>query len=96
MHLKQALLDARVNTGGDDALDLLARARKGVLLVLVTVSVVKGETTSVPQRGSGQVTHGVFSAREHVAPQELAFGQCLAELGKQVLLDGCGEGGDKV
>ena len=40
-----------------------------------------GDATGVPQRGREQVTHGVFNATEHVAPQELAFSQCLVELG---------------
>ena len=30
-----------------------------------------------------------------VAPQELAFGQCLVELGDQVQCNGCREGGDQ-
>ena len=88
MHLKQPLLNARVDAGGDDALDLHAFACKGVLTV--SVAVVRSDAAGVPQRGSGQVTHGVFGARELATPQELEFEQCLVELGEQVLCDSCG------
>ena len=37
MHLKQPVLNARVNAGGDDALDVHAHACKGVLFVTVII-----------------------------------------------------------
>ena len=72
MHLKQPLLDARVNAGGDEALDLRALACKVVLVVAVTI--VGGGAAGV-QRWGGLVLHGVLGAGEDVAPQELAFSQ---------------------
>ena len=66
VHLEQALLHARVNAGGDDALDLHALARQRVLVV--TVSVVRGDALGVPLGGGGQVTHGVFRSRAALDP----------------------------
>ena len=82
MHLKQPVLNARVNAGGDDALDLHALACREVLLI--TVAIVRGDAPGVPQGGSGLVMHGVPSSRENVAPQELAFSQGLVKLSDQV------------
>ena len=65
VHLEQPLLDARVNAGGDDSLDFHAFAREEVLVVAVTI--VRGDATGVPQGGSGPVTHGVFGARARYA-----------------------------
>ena len=45
-HLEQSVLNARVNTVGDDALDFHEFACEGVLVV--TVTIVRGDATGVP------------------------------------------------
>ena len=57
-------------------------------------AVVRSDTPGVPQGGGGQVAHGSFGTSEHVAPQEFTLGQGVIELGKQILRDRGGEGGD--
>ena len=78
VHLEQTLLNARVNAGGDEALNLHALARKGVLVV--TVTVIRGDTPGVSQGTGGQVARAVFGSREHVAPQEFSFGHGLVRV----------------
>ena len=78
MHLEQVLLNACVNTSGDDALDLHSLPRKWMLVV--PVAVIRSDATSVSWRGSRQVT---------VAPQEFALGKGFVKLSKQ-FLRGCG------
>ena len=89
VHLKQSLLDARVNTGGDEALDLHALACKGCAR-RHTVTIVESDAAGVQQGWSGQVAYGVHGSSEHVAPQEVTFGKGFIELGGV-----CREGGDK-
>ena len=93
MHLKQPVMDARVNAGGDDALDFHAVACKGVLIV--AVDIVGSDAAGVPQGAGGLVLHGVLSPRRNIGPQEFAFGQGFVELSNQDLGAGCREGGDE-
>ena len=80
VHLKQSLPNARVDAG-DVPLDFHALACKEVLIVVVTI--IRGDATGVAQRGSGQVADGVSSARGHAAQQEPARSQCLVKLSNQ-------------
>ena len=83
MHLKQALLYARVNTSGDDAQDLHALARLG------------GDATSVPQGGGGQIAYGVFGSSEHVAPQKFTLGEGFRRAEQAILARPRWKGGDE-
>ena len=67
MHLKQQVLNARVNAGGDDALDLHALACTGVLLV--TVAIVGSDAAGVPQGEVGwSCTASSVPKGAHVQP----------------------------
>ena len=68
MHLKQPVLNARVN---------FTRLRRGAVL-FVTVAIVRGDTASALQGVCGLVLHGVLGSRNDVAPEELPFGQGFA------------------
>ena len=69
VHLKQHLMDTRVRAGGDESLDLHAFARQ---VMFVSITIVRSDAASVPERWRGQVLHGVPGSVEYVLPEELA------------------------
>ena len=63
-------MHARVHSSGDEGLDLQALPGQGMLVV--SIAIVRSDAPSVPEGGTGQVLHGVFSPKEDVAPKKLA------------------------
>ena len=59
-------MDTRVRAGGDESLDLHAFARQ---MMFVSITIVRSDAPSVPERWRGQVLHGVPGcARAPVRP----------------------------
>ena len=80
VHLKQHPMDTRVRAGGDESLDLHALARQ---VTFVSITIVRSDAASVPERWRGQVLHGVLGPTEYVVPEELPFGQGFIKLTQQ-------------
>ena len=86
VHLKEPLMDARVHASGEESLDLQAFTRQEMLIVSVTT--VKSDAASVPERWRGQILHGVVS-------EELPLGPSFIKLTQQELHCVRREEGDK-
>ena len=81
MHLKQAKMHARVHAGGDEDLDL--RAFLGQALLVVPVTIIRSDASSVPKGGSGLVLHDLFDSGEDVAPEKFKLNQSIVWLSQK-------------
>ena len=71
-------MHARVHAGGDESLDLHALPGQGVLVVPITV--IRGDASSVPKEVGGLILHGVSDSREDVAPGKFTVSQGVVQL----------------
>ena len=74
---------ARVHAIGDESLDLHALPGQGVLVVPITV--IRGDASNVRKGGGGLILHGVFDSREDVAPGKFTLSQGFVQLSQMKL-----------
>ena len=78
MHLQQTLADPGVKARRDDALNLGPLPRVRVLLV--TITVIRRDATSMARSRGRLILHGWLRTREHILPRKMAFRVGLVEL----------------
>ena len=76
-------MHAHVHASGDESLDLHALPDQVVLVIPITL--IRCDASSVPKGGDGLILHGVLGSREDVAPGTFTLSQGFVQLSQKKL-----------